>query len=138
MASRELVERVKQLGRAERSQCAAQPPSQAEFGQECDATSSVACERRAVAEDEPPTLSARLLGHGSEEAAGVVVVEREQSQLLVAVKVDDEPRRPAAELSATGVQKDRAPKAGDRPAAVVRAVRHWGSVRRERAWMDRR
>jgi hypothetical protein len=138
MASQELVERVKQCGCAERSQHAAQQPCQAEFGEERDAPSAVAGNRRAVAEDEPPTLSACLVGHRSEQPVGLLIREREQGQLLVAVEFDDDPRRPAAEPSATGVQKDRSRKAGDRRATIVQVLHHWSRLRRERSWSAER
>jgi hypothetical protein len=47
-----------------------------------------------------------LLGHGPEEAVGLLVRERDQRQLLVPVKLGDDPRRPRAEPSAAGVEKD--------------------------------
>lgn len=41
-----------------------------------------------------------------------LVGEREQRELLISVKLDDDPRRPRAELSAAGVEKDRTRQVG--------------------------
>jgi hypothetical protein len=78
-----------------------------QLGEECDASSADARNRRAVAEDEPPALAALIRGNLGEHVFGRLVLEREQRELLAAVEPGDEPRRPAAEPSPARVEQHR-------------------------------
>jgi hypothetical protein len=62
----ERVEPVEQRGGMERSEQSRQRPGQPNFGEERDAASRVARNRRSVAEDEPPALAALVLGNACE------------------------------------------------------------------------
>lgn len=108
MAGEELVQRVDEHGRPRCAQHAAERAGEPHLGEERGAAPVVARHRRPVAEDEPPALAAGLLGDGGEQAARLVVLERKQRQLLAAVERGDDPRRPAAEPSAAGVEQHRA------------------------------
>jgi hypothetical protein len=64
MAGYELVEGVHERRRSNGEQHAAQRTGQPDLGEERHAPSAVAWKQCAVAEDEPPTLAALVLGHG--------------------------------------------------------------------------
>lgn len=68
----------------------------------------VAGDGGAVLEDQPPALAALLLVDALEEPLGFVVGEPNQGQRPSSVQRGDDPRRPAAEPSATGVEQHRA------------------------------
>jgi len=78
MASYEPVQRVHQRRRSDGSQHAAERAGQPDLDEERHAPSAVAGDQRAVAENEPPTLTALVLGHGREQRAGLLIGEREQ------------------------------------------------------------
>ena len=78
MSRGEPVQRVDERSRPERSQQPSERPGQPELGEDRDASSAVARNRRAVPEDEPPALAPLLLGHGGEQTVGLLVGEREQ------------------------------------------------------------
>jgi hypothetical protein len=105
VAGHDLVERVYERGGVERLERAAQGPGQPDLGEEGDASTGVALERRAVAEHEPPAFIPRLFGHGGQQAAGLIVIERQQRQLLAPVDPGDDTRRPTAELSGARVEE---------------------------------
>ncbi len=59
------------------------------------------------ASDEPPTFATSFLGDQREQAAGLLIRERKQREVLAPVKRGDDPRRPTAESSAAGVEQNR-------------------------------
>jgi hypothetical protein len=128
MAGYELVQRVHERRRSDGFQYQAERPGQPDLGEERHAPSAVAGNRCAVAEDEPPTLAALFLGHGREETTGLLIGEREQSQLFASVEPGDDPRRPAAKPSATGIEQNRTRKAGDRRCSGVHVLCQFGRL----------
>jgi len=83
----------------ERSERTSHWQGQPDLGEERNASSGVAGNRRSVPEDEPPAVVPRSFGHGCEQAACLVVAKRQESQLFVPVEPRDGTRRPPAELS---------------------------------------
>jgi len=83
----------------ERSERTSHGPGQPNLGEERDASSGVAGNRRSVPEDEPPAVVPRSFGHACEQAGGLVVAKRQESELFVPVEPCDDTRRPPAELS---------------------------------------
>jgi hypothetical protein len=114
VAGYELVERVDERRDAQRPERACQGPGQPDLCEERDAAARVAGNRRPVATHEPPAFVPRVFGHGYEQAAGLVVCERQQSQLFVSVEPGDDTRRPPAEPSGAGIEQDRPRKRRDR------------------------
>jgi hypothetical protein len=110
MAGHELVESVDERPGAKRSQRTAERPRQPKFREHGHTAATVACDRRAVARNEPEALAAPLLGDGSEQALRLLVSERKQRKLFLPVEPDDDPRRPATELSAAVEEHDGAPQ----------------------------
>jgi hypothetical protein len=110
----DLVERVDEHRRVQRSEHASQRPGQSHLGEERDASSSVAGNRRPLPEDEPPAFIPRFLGHGHKQTAGLIIVERKQSQLFATVEPGDDTRRPPAELSGAGIEQNWTRKGRDR------------------------
>lgn len=131
MPSYEFVERVHERRRLDRAQYKAERAGQPDLGEECDAPTGVAGKQGPVAEDEPPALTARLLGYGREQTARFLVSEREQRQRFVPVDRGDDPRRPPAELSATRIEQNWAREA--RPWRDTRIWGHRASLRRRPA-----
>lgn len=80
------------------------------LGKEYNARSLVPRHWRPIAEYEPPTFAASLLGHRAKQAPRFLVREREQCEFLASIERGDDPRRPAAEPSAAGVEQNRARK----------------------------
>jgi hypothetical protein len=119
VTGQDLVERIDERRGIECSEHASHRPGKPDFGEERDATSGVAGNRRSVAEDEPPAVVPRLLGHGSEQAAGLSIGERQQSKLFTSVEPGDDTRRPAAELSGAGIEHNRAREPHDRHVVLV-------------------
>jgi hypothetical protein len=76
MAGDKLVQPIDERGHPERSQRAAQRARQPELGEDRHSSPIVARNRAAVAKHEPPAFAARLLGHGFEQGAGLLVGER--------------------------------------------------------------
>jgi hypothetical protein len=105
MAGDQSVHGVDEHRCVKRPQQASERTGKPELGEERHASSGVAGHERAVAEDEPPTFTPRFLGYGSEKAVGLRIAERKEGHLLVSVERGDDPRRPAAELSAAGVEQ---------------------------------
>jgi hypothetical protein len=118
MASYEPVQRVREWRRSDGSQHPAERAGQPDLDEERHAPSAVAGNQCAVTEDEPPALAALVFGHGRKQKARVVIGEREQGQLIASVEPGDEPRRPAAKPSATGIEQNRARKGGGRRSGV--------------------
>lgn len=93
--------------------------------EELDATCPVPRERTVI-EREMPTREALVLGERLEEWRRLLVVHREQRELLSPVEHDDDPRRPAAEASARVVKEHRAatllygPVASSNPSSTAR------------------
>jgi hypothetical protein len=121
----DLVERVDEHRRVQRSEHASQRPGQSHLGEERDASSSVAGNRRPLPEDEPPAFIPRFLGHGHKQTAGLIIVERKQSQLFATVEPGGDTRRPPAELSSSGIEQNR-----PREASVPRVVNMHASSQR--------
>jgi hypothetical protein len=108
VAGDELVESVEEPRGAEGPQNASERSRRPHFEEERDAASGIARNGRPVSEDQPPTLVARVFGHGSKQTIGLLVGERQQRQLFASIEPGDDTRRPPTELSAAGVEKDRA------------------------------
>ena len=108
------VEQVDERGQSARAKDAAERSGETELGEEHDAATAVAGNRRAVAEYQPPTFGALFLGHPGEQARGLLIGKRKECQLPTAVERGDEPRRAAAEPSAAGVKQYRSRKARGR------------------------
>lgn len=104
MACDHAVERVDGRRQPERAKQKAERACQAKLGEQHDAAATVAGDRSAVAQDEPPALAPLLLGYPGKQLRGRVVGQREQCKLLSAVDRGDDPRRPAAEPSAAVVE----------------------------------
>jgi hypothetical protein len=77
VASHDLVERVEERGRVERSKEASERTRQPNLGEEGNPASRVACNRRPVAEHDPPAFVPRSFGHTCEQAGGLLVGERQ-------------------------------------------------------------
>lgn len=75
--------------------------------QELDSSRPVP-DKGAIAAREMPAREALVLGERLEELRRLLVVHREQRELLSPVEEDDDPRRPAAEPSTGVVEEDRA------------------------------
>jgi hypothetical protein len=120
----ECVDSVREPNALERR---TQTTRQAQLAEERRTGSSVAAQRRPVAEDEPPALRALVLGNRRKEPVGLAVPEREQREPLASVERGDDPRRPAAEASAAVVE-EHGPK---HHARSVRLARVAYAVRRD-------
>jgi hypothetical protein len=94
------VERVEDRGQSEHAQQPAERPRQLHLGKERETPAAVARDWRAVPKHDPPALAAPLLGNRHEQAIRLFVGLRKQREFLAAVEPGDDPRRPAAELSA--------------------------------------
>jgi hypothetical protein len=110
MPGYQAVESVDEWRRAEGAEYASERTGDPDLLEERHAASRVTRYRRAVAADEPPAFFPRVFRHGGEKASGLVIGERKQSQLFASVEPGDDPRRPPAELSGAGVEKDGARK----------------------------
>jgi hypothetical protein len=104
----EPIERIDERGRTEDLQQPAEPECQPELDEERHASAPIARQRRPVAKDEPPALTARLLGDGVEQTGGLVVGQRQQRKAFVSVELGNDPRCTAAESSPARVQHHRA------------------------------
>jgi hypothetical protein len=124
VAGHEVDERVDERRQPQGAKKAPERTGQADLGEEPDSSALVAGNEGAVAEDEPPTLAARFLRNVAEQTAGFLVREREQCQLLATIERGDDPRRPAAEVSAAGIEHDRARKAAGRSDTRAQVTRH--------------
>jgi hypothetical protein len=111
IVSEEPVERVHQRRDSERAKHAAERSRQLDLRQERHAATTVTRDRCAIAENDPPTFAAPDLGNGCEQTPRFLIREGKQGQLLPSIERGDDPRRPAAEPSAAGIQQDRAPEA---------------------------
>jgi hypothetical protein len=104
----EPIEGIDEQRRMEDLQQAAEPACQAELDEERHASAPIARQRRPVAKDEPPALTARLIGDGMEQTDGLVVGQRQQRKAFVSVELGNDPRCTAAESSPARVQHHRA------------------------------
>jgi hypothetical protein len=125
----DLVERVDERRGVQRSEDASQRAGQPDLGEERNAAASVACDRRSVTQDEPPAFAARFRGDACEQVPGLVIRERQQPQLLVAVEPGDDTRRPPAELSGTRIDQNRAREARKPHFGRTRPSSHRQSLR---------
>jgi hypothetical protein len=107
MAGNELVERVDERRRSDRPQDVSERMRQPHLGEERDAPSRVAGNRRPVAKDEPPAVATFVFRHGGQEFPGFFVSESEQAQPFVPIDLRDDTRRPPAELSGSGIEQYR-------------------------------
>ena len=128
----DLVERVDGRRGVGRSEHATQRPCEPDLGDERDAASGVAGNRRPVPEDEPPAFVPRFFAHGRKQSAGLIIGERQQRQLLASVEPGDDTRRPPAELSGTRIEQNRTRKRRDRHVLGVHVSSHRKSLRRRR------
>jgi len=72
--------------------------------QQLEATALVARERRAIRQNEPPTLAPAILWDSGEQAPGGLIGEGQERQPIPLVEAGDHPGRPATEASACSVQ----------------------------------
>ena len=77
-----------------------------ELGEEPDAPTPVASDRRAIAKDEPPAVAARVLRDGREQPTCLLIRQRKQREVLPSIHRGDDPRRPATEPSTAGIEED--------------------------------
>jgi hypothetical protein len=124
MTSHELVERIHEPTRPNGAQDPRERAGQTDLGEERHAPSCIPWNRSAVAENDPPTVVPGLFGYRREQAVGFCLLEREERQLFVPVEPGDDPRRPAAELSAPGIEQNRARKGDGRRHVRVGSVCH--------------
>jgi hypothetical protein len=106
--SKEFVPHVDERRQSQRAKDAAERSGKLDLGKEQDAPTPVPSDRRPIAEYEPPTFAALFVRHRGEEASRLFIVKRKQGQLLATVEPGDDPRRPAAEPSTSGIKQDRA------------------------------
>jgi hypothetical protein len=132
LTGHDLVERVDERRDVQCSEHASQRPGKPDLGEERDTSSGVARNRCAVPEHEPPAVVPRFIVDGCEEAAGLSIGERQQSQLFASVEPGDDTRRPAAELSGAGIEQNRTREPRDRHVVGLRVSSHLRSVRGER------
>jgi hypothetical protein len=125
MAGEHLVDAVDERAGPERSQAATERPRQPQLGEHSDPASVVAGEGRAVAQDEPPALVPPLVRDRLEQALRRLVGQREQRELLLSVERDDDPRRPAAELSAAVEEQDGSQQRLGHAESVLRRKPPW-------------
>jgi hypothetical protein len=109
MAGEKSVRGVESGGESARTKQPAEWPGTADLGKEGDAAALVACDWCAIPKHDPPTRAAPLFGNRREQMVGFRVCQRKQRHLLASVKYGDDPRRPAAELSAAVVEQHGAP-----------------------------
>ena len=95
-----------------RTKQSAELSGQPDLGKERGAPSAVAGDGCAIAEDEPPAFVALLLGNFGEQTVCLPISERQQGQFVVSVDGGDDPRRPTAQPSATGIEENR-PREGE-------------------------
>jgi len=130
--SDDLVQGVHDWSCSEGAQHASERAGQPDFGKESHASSAVAGNGRAIAENEPPTVVARVLRNEGEQTVGLLIGKREQGQLFVSVKRGDDPRRPAAESSAAGIEQNWSRKWGDTGYGFGRHRAHVASIEARR------
>ena len=104
MVRQELVDRVGEAGQPQSAQDATDGTGQIELDEQEDAPASIARHRCAVSEHEPPAFAASSRFDGRQQPARLVILERQQRQLVMDVDPGDDPRRPAAQPSAAVVQ----------------------------------
>jgi hypothetical protein len=124
VAGYDLVERVDERRGVQRPEHACHRSREPDLGEERDAASGVAGNQRPVAEDEPPAFVPRFFDHGRKQSAGLIIRERQQSELFASVEPGDDTRRPSAELSRAGIEQHRTRKGRDRHVLGVRVSRH--------------
>jgi hypothetical protein len=110
VAGNDHVEPVDEHRASDRTQCVSHESREPDLGEERHAGSRVSGNGRPVAKDEPPAVVALVFRDGGQESHCFVVGEWEQTQLFGPVDLGDDTRRPPAELSGTGVEKNRARK----------------------------
>ncbi len=79
-------------------------PRGAEIQKEGNAAAAIAGDGRAVSAHEPPASASLVGGNRREQAVGFLALERNESEITVAIECDGDPRRPAAELSPAVVE----------------------------------
>jgi hypothetical protein len=118
----DLVERVENEGETQDTSQPAERAEEAELREDGHGSARVARDRCAVAQHDPPARAAPLFRNVREQAVRVRVRQGQQSELLAAVEHGDDPRRPATELSAAGVEQNGAEKLGFRPEVHLEVV----------------
>ena len=103
-------EHVENGRESERTKQSAEWPGESNLGKECNASAPIACDKCAIPKHDPPTRAAPLFGNCREQTVGFRVCQRKQRQLLAAVDYGDDPRRPAADLSAAVVEHHGSPE----------------------------
>jgi hypothetical protein len=84
----------------------------AEIDEEGNAAAAITGDGRAVATHEPPASASLVRRNRCEQALGFLVLERNESEITVAIEPDGDPRRPPAELSPAVVQQHGALQQG--------------------------
>ncbi len=80
-----LVERVDHRRETQHTKDSTDRSSESDLVKEQDAPTAVALDWRTIAEHEPPTFPALFVRHRGKEAADLLISERKQGKLLVAV-----------------------------------------------------
>ena len=106
-------------------QDAAERSGELDLSKEHDASARVARDWRAIAEYEPPTFAAPFLWHRGEQAPRLLIREPKQCEFLALVERGDDPRRPAAEPSAAGIEQNWARRVMGGPCAGVKVLGHF-------------
>ena len=117
----------------------AERSGQPNLGKERDAPSAVAWDGCAIAEDEPPAFVTLLLRDFGQQTVGLLIGERKQRQFVVPVDGGDDPRRPTAEPSATGIEENRAREwelRGDTRAHVLWHPQDYATARAPAVWLS--
>jgi hypothetical protein len=104
----QLVERVEDRGEPKEAKGAADRGSNPDLTQKLNAAALVTRHERAVAKHQPPALNASVLGNTGEKLLRLLISEWEEREPLAPVESGDDPRRPAAEPSASSVEQHRA------------------------------
>ena len=128
MAGGELVECIDERRCSGPREYPTEGSRQPELREQHYAPAAVPGNRPSVTKDEPPALSALLLGHGGQQPAGFRVPERKEGELLAPVERGGDPRRPAAEPSPAVIEENGAPKAIARRGAGIGALCHSESL----------
>lgn len=107
------LERVNQQRQPQPPQHATEHSGTLDLREECDSSTLVTGNWRAVAKHDPPAFASLLLWHGGKQTPRLFVPERKERELLASVKPGDDPRRPATKPSAAGIEQNRSKQLTD-------------------------
>jgi hypothetical protein len=101
------VDNVDEPWQPERFKQPAEGSRQPDLRKQSHATSAVAADGCAIAQNKPPAFVALFLWDCREHVLDLGVRQREKGQLLASIDGGDDPRRPTAEPSAVGIEQNR-------------------------------